>query len=98
MVTTITLGGRTFAVTPNGPAEYLELLPAVWRVCGTDRPTPEQVGAALRTLDGGRAAIAVTLRKADPSVTPEWVAEHVPDLPTCHAVYADLSAAFARPI
>lgn len=89
MTHTITLGGRTFAVTPPGPREFAEMAALLSAPAG--RPiSPDRVREALRTLEGGRVSVYVLLKAADPTVTPEWVAEQIPDVGTVHDVYAAL--------
>lgn len=42
-------------------------------------PSAAEISARMHTFDGGRWLIWFRLRKADPSVTQEWVNEQVPD-------------------
>jgi hypothetical protein len=94
---TLELGGRTFAVTEMTPDDFPALHPPLAALCGTDTPTFGQVRAALLPLPGALVGITHALRKADPTVTPEWVAEQVPDMGTAHDVYAGLMRAELDP-
>jgi hypothetical protein len=87
-MTAVELGGRVFTgVTATTAADYLTLVPQFFALCGTDDPTPDQWRAALTSLPGARAVTLFKLRKVDPSLTPEWVAEHVRDETDVSRVY-----------
>ena len=47
---------------------------------GKAEPTDAEILAHGETLDGGRFLVWYRLRQSDPTVTREWVAEHLPDM------------------
>lgn len=51
-------------------------------------PSQDEIMARVETLDGSRFVVWYRLRKADPSLTPEWVAEHVPDMAARHELFS----------
>lgn len=89
---TLELGGRAFTVTPATAEDFKLLHPPLAALCGTDDPTLDQLRAAIDSVAGLRVVLAHMLRKYDPSVTAEWVAEQVPDAGTAY----DISAALGR--
>lgn len=54
-------------------------------------PTDAEIGDRINTLDGSRFVIWWRLRKADQSVTRDWVAEQVPDMDARNAVFSRLT-------
>lgn len=67
-------------------------LSASARAEGKSEPSEQEILAQADTVMGGRFLVWYRLRLADPTVTQQWVAEHVPDM---DAVYA-LTERFAR--
>jgi len=57
---------------------------------GKAEPTDADIIARVNTLDGSRYLVWHRLKKADPTVTKEWVAEHMPDMAARDAVFATL--------
>jgi hypothetical protein len=57
---------------------------------GKVEPSDAEILARLNTLDGSRYFIWQRLKKADATVTREWVAEHLPDMASRDVVFAAL--------
>jgi hypothetical protein len=63
------------------------------RAEGKAEPSDADVLARIHTLEGSHFLVWYRLRKADPTITREWVAEHVPDMDVrnqCFARFAEL--------
>ncbi len=60
------------------------------RAEGRAEPSDADILARLNTLDGSRYLVWHRLRRCDPTVTREWVAEHVPDMAARNEVFARL--------
>lgn len=54
-------------------------------------PTDAEIVARVNSLAGSQFVVWLRLVKADPTLTRAWVAEHVPDMATRHAVFARLT-------
>lgn len=63
---------------------------AAVREDGRAEPTDADIVARVNTLDGSRYLVWHRLRKADQTVTREFVAEHLPDMDARDAVFARL--------
>jgi hypothetical protein len=50
-------------------------------------PSDAEIAARVNTLEGSQWVVWFRLRKADPSIVPQWVAEHVPDMDTRNQVF-----------
>lgn len=66
-------------------------LAASGRKEGKAEPSDAEIGAQGETLDGSRWLIWYRLRQADPTVTPAWVAEQIPDMEARNAAYHRLA-------
>lgn len=82
--------GRPFSATVID-AMVKSAMSAATRSEGKAEPSDAEIAARINTLDGSRFVVWYRLRRADPTVTREWVAEHVPDMDARNAVFARLA-------
>lgn len=54
-------------------------------------PSDAEIAARINTLEGSQWVVWFRLRKADATVLPAWVAEHIPDMDARNAVFHRLA-------